>query len=199
MPYINIKLAGVTLPPPQREDLLARITDLMGAVMKKRREVTVVSLEEADRSHWAVAGRVLSAVDRPAAYVEIKVTAGTNTPEEKAAMINETMAALKSVAGEIQTATYVVIHDVAADSWGYDGVTQAARRQAEERVMTSMRRTAGGAVDTEFYRQQAQRLRACFVGQLWHRLFAATAGFVRRVTNNRWRERRIKKWSRCEN
>lgn len=130
MPYINIKLTGTALRPPQRVDLLARITDLMGTVMKKRREVTVVSLEEADPTHWAIAGQVLSAADHPAAYVEIKVTAGTNTPDEKAAMVTETMAALRSVVGEIQTATYVVIHDIAADSWGYDGVTQAVQQRS---------------------------------------------------------------------
>jgi 4-oxalocrotonate tautomerase len=130
MPYINIKLTGTALLPRQREGLLARITDLMGTVMKKRREVTVVSLEEADPTHWAVGGRALNAADHAAAYVEIKVTAGTNTPEEKAAMVAETVAALKSVVGEVQTATYIVIHDIAADSWGYDGVTQAARRKS---------------------------------------------------------------------
>ena len=129
MPYINIKLAGATLLPWQRETLLATVTDLMVTVMRKRREVTVVSIEEADPSRWAVAGRTLNVVDHPVAYVEIKVTAGSNTPEEKTAMVAETMATLKSVVGKIQTATYVVIHDIAADSWGYDGLTQAARRR----------------------------------------------------------------------
>ena len=128
MPYIHIKLANVVLSARQRESLFARITQLMGTVMKKRREVTVVSLEEVDPSRWAVAGRVLTAADHPAAYVDIKVTAGTNTAAEKAAMIAETTAALKSVAGEFQTATYIVIHDIAAESWGYNGLTQAARR-----------------------------------------------------------------------
>ena len=128
MPYIHIKLAGARLATPQRDGLLARITDLMGRVMRKNREVTVVSIEHADPSHWAVAGRALNTTDPPAAYVEIKVTAGTNTPEEKAAMIAETKAALNAAVGTIQTATYVVIHDIAADSWGYDGITQSARR-----------------------------------------------------------------------
>jgi 4-oxalocrotonate tautomerase len=129
MPYIHIKLANVVLSQPQQANLFARITELMAVVMKKRREVTVVSLEEADPSHWAVAGRALNAMDLPAAYVDIKVTAGTNTSEEKAAMLAETLAALKSIVGGIQTATYIVIHDIAADAWGYDGLTQAARRK----------------------------------------------------------------------
>lgn len=128
MPYIHIKLAGATLPTPRRTTLLARITELMATVMRKNRAVTVVSIEEAQASHWALAGHALGPVDPPAAYVEIKVTAGTNTPEEKAAMIAETKAALNAAVGKLQTATYVVIHDIAADSWGYDGVTQAARR-----------------------------------------------------------------------
>lgn len=128
MPYIHVKLAGADLPAIQRDELLARITDLMGRVMRKNRDVTVVSIEESDSSRWAVGGRALDTADPAAAYVEIKVTAGTNTPEEKATMIAETKAALNTAVGVIQTATYVVIHDIAADSWGYDGITQAARR-----------------------------------------------------------------------
>lgn len=129
MPYIHIKLAGASLSAPHRDGLLRRITDLMGEVMRKNREVTVVSVEETPPSYWSIAGRTLTAADLPAAYVEIKVTAGTNTPEEKANMIAETKAALNAAVGAIQTATYVVIHDIAADSWGYDGITQADRRR----------------------------------------------------------------------
>lgn len=65
--------------------------------------------------------------------------------------------------------------------------------------MTLMRRTRSGAVDTEHYLQQAHRLRACFVRQIWRRLYADSADFLRGITNNGWAGRGIKRWSRCEN
>jgi hypothetical protein len=40
-----------------------------------------------------------------------------------------TPAALKSMTGGIQAATYIVIHDSAAAAGGHDGLTPAARRR----------------------------------------------------------------------
>ncbi len=126
MPYINIRL-GTALESTQRERLLEKTTSLMNTVMGKRREVTVVNIQESESRLWATNGESLSADDPVGAYVDIKVTDGTNTPEEKAAMITETVRMLQEVVGTVQEACYVVIDDVAADSWGYNGRTQAAR------------------------------------------------------------------------
>lgn len=132
MPYVDIRLAGTTLTRSQRDALLAGTTELMATVMGKRREVTVVSILEYAEQNWAVDGTALRQQDLPGAYVEIKITHGTNTAREKAAMIAETSAMLKRLVGEIQTASYVVIHEVTADAWGYDGITQAQRKLAQE-------------------------------------------------------------------
>jgi 4-oxalocrotonate tautomerase len=129
MPYLNIKFSGATLSPQQMQALFSHLTDMMAKIMKKSREVTVVSIDVTDRQHWSVAGRGLTHADRPAAFVDIKITAGTNSSEEKAAMIAGTTAVLKEIIGKIQMASYVVIHEIAADSCGYDGMTQASRQQ----------------------------------------------------------------------
>lgn len=132
MPYIDIRLAGTALTQTQRDALFAETTELMVRVMGKRREVIVVSILEHATQNWAVGGTALRQHDLPGAYVEIKVTHGTNTEREKSAMIAETSAMLKRWVGEIQTASYVVIHEVTADAWGYDGLTQAQRKSTQE-------------------------------------------------------------------
>jgi len=48
-------------------------------------------------------------------------------------MIAETSAMLKRLLGEMQAASYVVIHEITADAWGYDGLTQAQRKLMQER------------------------------------------------------------------
>ena len=126
MPYINIRL-GTALESTQRERLFEKTTSLMNTLMGKRREVTVVNIQESDSHLWATNGKSLSADDPVGAYVDIKVTDGTNTPEEKAEMIAETVKMLQEAVGTVQEACYVVIEDIAADSWGYNGRTQAAR------------------------------------------------------------------------
>ena len=126
MPYINIRL-GAQLDTEQREQLYAKTTSLMNTVMGKRREVTVVHIQESEPQFWSTNGHALSVDDPVSAYVDIKITQGTNTTQQKAEMIAETVKMLHEVIGLLQEACYVVIDDIPADSWGYDGKTQATR------------------------------------------------------------------------
>lgn len=126
MPYINIRLAN-DLDNEQRKQLFKKTTTLMNTVMGKRREVTVVHIQESDPKQWSTNATQLTEKDSIGAYVEIKITDGTNTQDEKAEMISQTVKMLQDVVGIIQEACYVVIDDIAADSWGYNGKTQAFR------------------------------------------------------------------------
>lgn len=126
MPYINIRL-GRNLEEEQRRLLYKKTTSLMNTVMGKLPEVAVVHIQESEPHQWSVNSTPITAKDPIGAYVDIKITDGTNTPSEKAAMIYETVKMLQDVVGIIQEACYVVIDDIPADSWGYNGKTQAAR------------------------------------------------------------------------
>lgn len=145
MPYIDIRLAATPLVPEQKNALFAGITDLMATLMGKQREVTAVSIREHAEQDWAVGGSALGRESAPGAYVAIKVTQGTNSTREKAAMIAATTALLKEVLGEIQCASYVVIDEIAADAWGYDGRTQEQRKSVPARDSTpqTLRRMSG--------------------------------------------------------
>lgn len=99
----------------------------MHEIMHKRREVTVVQINETDANTWSCNRQMLSPDSPVCAYVNIKVTQDSNTTEEKAHMIAQTTAALHSTIGELQEACYVVIDEIPADAWGYNGLTQAAR------------------------------------------------------------------------
>lgn len=126
MPYINIQLS-TTLDDVQRDQLYEKTTSLMNKIMGKRREVTVVHIQESDPHLWAINAVRLTPEDPVGAYVDIKVTEGTNTPQEKAEMLNQTIRMLQDIVGAIQEACYVAIDDIPANSWGYNGKTQAAR------------------------------------------------------------------------
>ncbi len=126
MPYINIRL-GTGLDNAQRAQLYEQTTSLMNRIMGKRREVTVVHIQESAPGFWSTNAKLLTSADPVGAYVDIKVTEGTNTPDEKAEMIAQTVQMLQNVVGTIQEACYVVIDDIPANSWGYDGKTQAER------------------------------------------------------------------------
>lgn len=126
MPYIQIRL-GKNLSDEQRKSLYEKTTSLMSTVMKKKPQVTVVNIHESEAIQWSVNANQLSKNDPTGAYVNIKITNQTNTSEEKAEMISKTVTMLEDVVGIIQEACYVVIDDIQANSWGYNGKTQAAR------------------------------------------------------------------------
>jgi len=127
MPYINIRL-GTTLENSQKTKLFEKTTELMNTVMHKKREVTVVHIQESAPQQWASNALMLSNEHPTGAYVDIKVTQGTNTHAEKSEMIKQTIIMLQEVIGAIQEACYVVIDEIPAESWGYNGYTQAARK-----------------------------------------------------------------------
>jgi 4-oxalocrotonate tautomerase len=115
----------------QRKLLYKKTTSLMNTVMGKQPEVTVVHIQESDSQQWSVNAVPLTNKGPVAAYVEIKITCGTNTPQEKAEMISETIKMLQRVVGATHEACYVVIDDIPADSWGYNGKSQAARASSK--------------------------------------------------------------------
>jgi 4-oxalocrotonate tautomerase len=127
MPFIRITASGPTLAPEQVSRLQNEMTELMAAVLRKNADLTSVLVEQPAVGGWAI-GR---APARTAVHVDATVTAGTNSPEEKARFIDRTMRLLRSVLGaELSPATYVVVTEVPAQAWGYDGRTQESRLQA---------------------------------------------------------------------
>jgi 4-oxalocrotonate tautomerase len=103
------------------------MTELMASVLGKNAALTSVLVEQPTIAAWAVNGTPA----RVAAHVDATITAGTNSPEEKARFIARTMRLLRTVLGaELSPATYIVIAEVPAHSWGYDGRTQESRLQA---------------------------------------------------------------------
>jgi 4-oxalocrotonate tautomerase len=128
MPYISIELSK-KITEEQRLQLFSKTTELMNVILHKRKEVTLVQVKESTSSQWSVDSRPLSLSGKPCAYVNIKITRGTNSPGEKSDMIGNFMNMLKEVIGSTEEASYVVIDEVPADSWGYDGITQKHRSE----------------------------------------------------------------------
>ena len=125
MPFVHIRIAGKALNQNDLARLQTGTTRLMTKILRKKAALTAVLVEETPVNGWAVGG----AVGPLAAHLEAKITEGTNDPEEKARFVAKAAALLKEVCGEtLPVATYVVLHEIPAESWGYDGLTQAARR-----------------------------------------------------------------------
>ncbi|MGE5467045.1 MAG: tautomerase family protein [Ignavibacteria bacterium] len=127
MPYLDIKLSGPCLPDNVTK-LAARMSDLAADILHKRREVTAATVLCVPSGHWSIGGAPISASGQTSFFLEINVTTGTNTVEEKAAFVAAAFEGAQAVLGRLAPASYVIVRDVPAEAWGYAGVTQEARR-----------------------------------------------------------------------
>lgn len=128
MPYINIKIAGKPISETQKKKLHEATTKLMNEVMRKKPEVTVVSIEESRAENWMIATNILSE-DRRAVYVNVKVTQGTNSKEEKAEFLRKMNDNLDRNIGDLSDISYIVIDEIVPDAWGHGGVSMEERFQ----------------------------------------------------------------------
>ena len=153
MPTLQLKLS----PPqtPERHQALANaLTRLSACHLGKREEVTAVLIEDLPSSRWYVGGRE---VVRATAMLEISITAGTNTPPQKAAFIEASFAELQVQLGggePLETASYAVVRELPDTDWGYGGQTQRARQLAREPMppatltQSGQKKRSGGAART---------------------------------------------------
>jgi 4-oxalocrotonate tautomerase len=126
MPYLNLKLS--TSPSAAlRAQAVAVLTDLTAAILGKKRELTAIVVEHVAPGDWSIGARTLADLGQASFYLDIKITEGTNTKAEKARYVAEVFRALEGLLGAIHPASYIVVADVRADSWGYQGATQEFR------------------------------------------------------------------------
>lgn len=133
MPTLQLKISpprGPTLYRSLARELTATTAEHLG----KRPEVTAVMIEALAATHWSVGAQP---VQRPTAWLEISITAGTNTPAQKAAFIEAAFALLQRELGggqPLESASYVIVRELPATDWGYGGRTQQARQLMRERI-----------------------------------------------------------------
>jgi 4-oxalocrotonate tautomerase len=124
MPTLQLK---ITPPQPtERLGVLARrLSQLSTDILGKRRDVTAVVIEELWPGRWFIGAR---GPRESTALLEIRVTQGTNTAQEKEDFIAAAWQELEQQLGPLEEASYVVVQEVPATDWGYGGRTQAARK-----------------------------------------------------------------------
>ncbi|MGA4792070.1 tautomerase family protein [Nocardia sp. AB354] len=127
MPFARLTATGPDLPAQTRAALAADITALLEKDLFKAPEVTVVQINTVPASHWFVAGAGIK--NATGVHLEVDITAGTNTAAEQATFIEHAYAVLNQHLGLLTTATYVVLRELGGESWGFNGMTQMARRR----------------------------------------------------------------------
>lgn len=124
MPLIQITLTGPQAAPATIQRLQQEMTRLMASILHKEAALTVVSVTQLPAGAFTANGQAVAT----GASLQALITAGTNSAVEKAAFIFAAKTLLTATLGPSSAPLYVALHELPADSWGYDGQTQAARQ-----------------------------------------------------------------------
>jgi len=126
MPILNVTLS--TAPDAA---LSARVADtlsqLTASLLGKNPAVTAVAISHVDPAHWFVAGKSLAEHGKASFFLDTRITDGTNTKDEKAAYVAAVFTRIGELIGPIHEESYVHVHDVRGDAYGYGGKTQDYR------------------------------------------------------------------------
>ena len=126
MPYLNVRISSEE-SPEIAEKIVTALMIHTNKILGKKPEVTSIEINFVSPKQWFVGGTCMSEQNAVTFYLDIKITEGTNTKAEKAKYVKNVFSDMEDIIGPITPASYIVIHDVRADSWGFQGNTQEFR------------------------------------------------------------------------
>ncbi|CCD91416.1 conserved hypothetical protein [Bradyrhizobium sp. ORS 375] len=127
MPLITVTYASQRRSPSLRKDIAEAITALTARILGKDPKVTAVVVSEADPADWFTGGASLVEQGLASYWIDIHVTEGTNTKDEKAAYLAAVFAAMADLIGPLHHETYLHVDEVKADAYGFGGLSQERR------------------------------------------------------------------------
>lgn len=122
MSFVNFQISS-QLNDCQKSKIQRETTQLLSRFTKKNESATVVNISESLPDQWAVNGSPLSKEQPPSVFVDIKLAEGNHLPSEQSTIISKIVEMLSKILGSIRDTCYVVINEVTAMSWGYQGRT----------------------------------------------------------------------------
>jgi 4-oxalocrotonate tautomerase len=132
MPMISIQYATPRTTSVPASAIAKTVRQLSSEILHKDPNVTAIAVEQLEAANWFVADKSLAEHGLAGFWLDIRITDGTNTRDEKAAFVAAAFAAMNKLVGPLHSESYVHVDDVCGDAYGYGGLTQNERHFAEK-------------------------------------------------------------------
>jgi 4-oxalocrotonate tautomerase len=126
MPFLNV-LVAAPASPALTAKIAATLQALTRLHLQKDPALMAIAVQHVSPEQWFVGASSLAAQRKASFWLDIKVTDATNTKGEMAAYISAVYAALGELLGPLHHESYVLVHPVPANAYGYGGQTQERR------------------------------------------------------------------------
>ena len=127
MPLITVSYSSSRQTPSLTADIAASVSDLTAKILHKDPKVTAIIVKSVDPADWFVGGKSLAEQKLASFWLDIHVTEGTNTKDEKAAYIAAMFARMDEILGPLHNESYLHVDEVKGDAYGFGGLTQERR------------------------------------------------------------------------
>lgn len=134
MPLITVTVASPHKDVPVKASIAAEVSRLSSTILHKDPKVTAVIVTFVPPEDWFCGGRSLAEARLASFWLDIHVVDGSNTKDEKAAFIDAAFKSMKKLLGPLHEESYVHVHDVRDDAYGFGGLTQG-RRYIERQLL----------------------------------------------------------------
>jgi 4-oxalocrotonate tautomerase len=129
MPYVDVVVSHE--PDPRLAQALALgISERTKRLLGKSFDHTAVTVRFVPRDYWFIGGRSLAELGVSSFWLDVKVTNGTNHEAERAAYLDEITGLMRTLLGTLHEVSYLRVDAVAADAWGFGGLSQKARSRS---------------------------------------------------------------------
>ncbi len=127
MPMITVRYVTPKAGEDIRRPIAALAARLAHEKLGKDPTVTAVLVEAADPKGWFIAGKLPAEEGLSAFWLDIKISAGSNTKEETSSFVKAAFEEMTALLGKVHQESYVLVHAADGDAYGYGGRTQNAR------------------------------------------------------------------------
>jgi 4-oxalocrotonate tautomerase len=127
MPLITVTYSSSRQVPTLKADIAAAVTELTASILHKDPKVTAIIVKSVDAADWFAGGQSLAEQNLASFWLDIHVTEGTNTKDEKAAYIAAVFKRMGELLGPLHNESYLHVDEVRGDAYGFGGLTQERR------------------------------------------------------------------------
>lgn len=127
MPLITVSYSSSRQSPELKADIAKAVSELTAGILHKDPKVTAIIVKSVDPADWFAGGRSLADARLASFWLDIHVTEGTNTKDEKAAYIAAMFARMGELLGPLHNESYLHVDEVKGDAYGFGGLTQERR------------------------------------------------------------------------
>src|SRR2546423_101274 len=142
MPLITVTYAGSREKPALKSDIAAAVSELTAKVLHKDPKVTAIIVRSVDAADWFAGGKSLAEQKLASYWLDIHISEGTNTKDEKAAYLAALFKRMGELLGPLHEESYAHVDEVKGDAYGFGGLTQERRYIAGKLEVTSQKAAA---------------------------------------------------------